>query len=544
MDDPLRQRVGRAVEALLAPDGAPLPCAADVPDGAVDLPVERFGQAELAARLRRSPAPPVVVVHRAGPRLRRALGADPPDLLVLTGPEPLDLGPEVPVLGPGARLRRGTGGVLVAAVSEPELAGYVRALGGALALGLAPTPVWWPAVALAQAARGLRVCAQVDVAGLAGADEAARGAWTRLAAGPPGDALWIPCGVGPFPPPDAPAPLWWSACIAGGLERSTGPVFPSPRVAAALLAPEPASEAPSWARALFLQAARALPELARAPGMDRPDPRTDPSVPAPAFLAQAVRHRMARAEAAVAAAGPPPPAEGDEDRVREVLAGAGTDLSEHESKVVLRAAGLSVTRQAVATSASGAVGFAERIGFPVALKVASPDLRRKQEIGAVALDLPTASAVRRAYAAVLRAVEARAPTARIDGVLVAEMVPPGLDLRVTVRPLCGGRAGLRVDLVSGPVRAAPVFDLVPDAWSEAVRLAHRVLVALEGRMRRADDPDPERLAPVFLRLGELWSRVGERLIEVDLDPLRWVPDRPAPVVLDARIRQRAHLEGA
>ncbi|RMG94996.1 MAG: hypothetical protein D6705_14555 [Deltaproteobacteria bacterium] len=532
---------------LGAPSTVPIPATSTVPADALPAPLEHLSESKLAERLRTSRPPDVVAVHAPGARLRRALAAHPPPLVVVTGPADLDLGATAHVLGPNARVVVGAGTIVVAALAGEELAGFVRALGDDLALGIAPTPAWWPRVHRSVVDARRRACIQVDLGAVATLPEAPRRRWETLAEAGDDASLWIPAGVAPYPPRDAPPPVWWAACVAGALERRTGPVFPSPRVASLVLRPPRARPAPSprWAEALFLQAGRALPEMARAPEMDRPDPDAGLDAPSAAFLAQAVRRRRSRADALLADARKAVPMEADVDgdRIDQVLAVAGTELSEHESKVVLRAAGLAVTRQAVATSASAAASYAERIGFPVVLKAASPDLRRKQDIGAVALDLPTASAVRRAYTAILRAVETRAPTARIDGVIVAEMMPPGLDLRIAVRRLDTGAPGIRVDLATGGVLAAPVFDLLPTTESGARLLAHRVLVALEGRTRRADDPAPEVLAPVFACLWRLWNRTGDRILEVELDPVRYVSADARPVVLDAQIRQRAHLEG-
>ena len=66
-----------------------------------------------------------------------------------------------------------------------------------------------------------------------------------------------------------------------------------------------------------------------------------------------------------------------------MLKGAGQVLTHQESKVVLRGFGFEVTRQAAANSASGAAGFAERIGYPVVPKALSPDLRRRSDVGGV-----------------------------------------------------------------------------------------------------------------------------------------------------------------
>ena len=97
--------------------------------------------------------------------------------------------------------------------------------------------------------------------------------------------------------------------------------------------------------------------------------------PTAAFLAQRVLLR-ARAHHATQDAAIEPLAELDEDgleRSTELLRNAAGVLTDHESKVVLRGFGFEVTRQAVANSASGAAGFADRIGYPVVLKALSPD---------------------------------------------------------------------------------------------------------------------------------------------------------------------------
>src|SRR5690606_24848039 len=149
--------------------------------------------------------------------------------------------------------------------------------------------------------------------------------------------------------------------------------------------------------------------------------------------------------------------------------------TDQESKVVLRGFGIEVTRQAVASSASGATGYAERIGYPVVLKALSPDLRRRSDIGAVVLGLDTAAAVRRAYATIVDNVERLAPTARLDGVLVSEMVDAGLDLH------CGGVRTASGDVVlygratDSPSLVEPALGLSPLESEDALLLAQAVL---------------------------------------------------------------------
>lgn len=311
---------------------------------------------------------------------------------------------------------------------------------------------------------------------------------------------------------------------------------------------EPADEDDDAANrlAIWQQARRALPITGAALGMEAPAAGTDVRVPTAAFLAQRALLRVRAYEETIADAPPTPSAPDDDglERAREVLRNAGQTLTDQESKVVLRGFGFEVTRQAVAGSASGAAGYAERIGHPVVLKALSPDLRRRTDVGGVVLDLQTSAAVRRAYATIVDNIEREAPTARLDGVLVAEMLPDGLDIR------CGGRRLESGEIVVyGVIEGAsfplePAFALAPMQAEDAVCLAHAVLSrAPVPALRRETDPDVHGLAEVFLRLCILFAETEGRLESVDIGPLRLVGPPRGYVTLDARIVQVPHLEG-
>ncbi|MCA9648725.1 MAG: acetate--CoA ligase family protein, partial [Myxococcales bacterium] len=376
--------------------------------------------------------------------------------------------------------------------------------------------------------------------------------WARWAVARGKDHVLVPLGV-PAPPVDEPAhPDLAPALAAHALERWTGPVFPSPRVIASVLKGLRGTVIPGQAEppdpGIWQQARRALPMTGAIVGMERArdDLATDHATAA--FLAQRALLRVDAARAGLRPPfdPPPPPDEEGMERAEQVLASAGEVLSDHESKVVLRGFGIEVTRQAVATSASGAAGFADRIGFPVALKALSPDLRRRSEIGALQLSLPTAAAVRRAYAAVVDAMERHAPTARLDGVLVAEMVDAGLDLHIGAVRLPDGGTALFGRSVGQLAPVEPVLVPCPLTPEDARLHAHAIL----GRMpvpalRRATDPSVADLATLLLRLHAVVERFGERLELVELRPVRLLEDRSERgyVVLDARIVQAPHLHG-
>jgi hypothetical protein len=179
----------------------------------------------------------------------------------------------------------------------------------------------------------------------------------------------------------------------------------------------------------------------------------------------------------------------------------------------------------------------------VVLKALSPELRRKRELGAVELDVANAAAVKRAYGNIVNNVEERAPTVQLDGVVVAEMIEPGLDLHCGVLRLHSGGGVVFVRALLD-IPAEPVLAPSPLSNTDALLLAEAALsaVPLPAR-RRASDPDVNVLAGLLLRIDGLFRHTGERLLSIDLSPARLVDSDRQYVTLDARIVQRPHLEG-
>ena len=491
----------------------------------------------------------VVVTGKLLPTLLRAIRTARPALVVVTGDaEPADVRSldtdDIKAIGPRAVVRMGDGDTIACATSAGELTGLCRALGSeAIALALAPTPAW-----LHQWLRERPLASRAVVGTIqASALDVEWARWARQRKAP---AVLIPIGL-QSPPLDQPRHPGLPAAVgAHALERHTGPIFPSPRVAVAVLRglsnglDDDDTELDPQTQAIWAQARRALPMTGSVVGMDRPRAGPTDSATA-AFLAQRALLRAQRAHALAAAAQPvhdDPDPEGV-DRAEQLLAKADEILTDHESKVVLRGFSVEVTRQAVASSASGAAGFADRIGYPVVLKALSPDLRRRTDIGAIELALTSAAAVRRAYASIVDNVERRAPTARLDGVLVAEMVPLGLDVHVGVvrLPDDGGLAiyGRTIE-ASAPIE--PAMALLPVDPQQATLLAHAILTRLPvPGLRRADDPDVHALAQLLQSVSRLAEHAADRIETITLAPARLVGERT--VILDARITQRPHLEG-
>ncbi len=555
--------------SLLGLDGA-LDCLVGASAGKrVDLPgATVLPDAKLPASLRAKGAVAVVAVDSLSAGLRRALRETPPGLLVITGQDSPELREELneiadeldcAVLGPDAVLHAVPEGIrsapiLACAASRDELAGLRRALSDAepARLTLCPTPPWLVAWLQDPRLEGVQAVGYVGRSSL----HLGWAEWMRAReaeARPVERHVLVPLGL-ERAPVDRPRDRELDAIVAGhALEHHTGPVYPAPRVLDLVRLGEPHTRNPASEDAveLWTQARRALPLTGGSLGMEAPLPGMDLRAPTAAFLAQRVLLRQRRCRELLDELDETPvelPEPALVDRAREVLAASGETLSEHESKVVLRGFGVEITRQAVASSASGAAQFADRIGYPVVLKVLSPDLRRKQEAGAVMLDLPNAAAVRRAYATILRAVEDEAPTARVDGVVVAEMIGPGTEVHCGAVRLRGGEVAVHGRVVGVPGPTEPLLALAPLTPRAAVLHAHAVLSQVPvPALRRATDPDVNVLAELFQRLALIFQETEDRLLSIELGPIRLLPpdadDERPYVTLDAVITQRAHLEG-
>ena len=210
--------------------------------------------------------------------------------------------------------------------------------------------------------------------------------------------------------------------------------------------------------------------------------------------------------------------------------------NEFHAKKALAAAGISVPREEVVTSADAAVRSARATGYPVVLKIASEDIAHKTEIGGVALDLQDDAAVRQAYGRLLANAEAHAPKARVDGVLVAPMVRGGVELIAGVSrdPVFGpvimvGLGGIYAEILKDvAVQVAPVSE------DEALRMIRslRMFALLDGA-RGQPKADVAAAARTVARLSEFACRHAEDVAEIDVNPILVKPEGQGVLVLDA-----------
>lgn len=248
---------------------------------------------------------------------------------------------------------------------------------------------------------------------------------------------------------------------------------------------------------------------------------------------------MALVEERRDAAVPAPGAAGGPDGVSwlaELRARGLTELGLAELSPLLGAYGIQCAVGPVVADGEAAVAAAGRVGFPVALKVASPDISHKSDVGGVVLGLSDAGAVRQATAAMLARVAAARPGARVDGVLVQPMVTGGKELLVgLVRDaqfgplLMVGFGGIYVELLGDTAsRLAPVTA------AEALIMLDELRMAPALRGARGERPVARAaLADTIARFSQIGADRPE-LAEIELNPLMAGPG--GAIVVDARAR--------
>ena len=213
-------------------------------------------------------------------------------------------------------------------------------------------------------------------------------------------------------------------------------------------------------------------------------------------------------------------------------------LPEDQALDVLRAYGLPVPPYRLCSTPEEAVAFASEIGYPVVLRVVSPQVVHKSEAKALALNLADADAVRTAYGRMLRHLARAVPGAKVRGVLVRPMIPAGHEVIVGAKrdPSFGpvlmfGLGGIYVELFED-VTFAPA----PIGRAAAARMLRRVKACrlLEG-LRGSEPADIEGICECLMRVGQLVADF-DRIVELDLNPLIVGPANPAGAVADVRIR--------
>ena len=212
-----------------------------------------------------------------------------------------------------------------------------------------------------------------------------------------------------------------------------------------------------------------------------------------------------------------------------------TILTEIESKELLKPVGISVSDTRLATSREGAISVSRRLGFPVVLKIASPDITHKSDTGGVKLGLKTSKQVGKAYDDILAAISRNHPQAVIEGVSVQKMARPGVEVIIGMSKdaqfgpaLMFGLGGVWVEVLKDVS-----FRIVPLTRRDAAEMIREIkgYPLLQG-YRGQEPVDVSNLEEWLLKVSDFVEQNPE-IKELDLNPIFAYSD--GAIAVDARI---------
>lgn len=206
-------------------------------------------------------------------------------------------------------------------------------------------------------------------------------------------------------------------------------------------------------------------------------------------------------------------------------------LTEHEAKKLLSKYNVPLTKESIATSADEALAIALKIGTPVAMKISSPDITHKSDVGGVALNVER-EYVRTTYNELISRVNKAAPEASIEGILVQQMAH-GHETIVGLKKdmqfghaLMFGLGGIFVEVYRdvtfrvAPIEKSDALDMISEIKGCAI------LKGIRGRK----PADIEAIAGVLVSVSQMAER--ENIIELDINPL--IVNESGAIAVDAR----------
>jgi len=225
---------------------------------------------------------------------------------------------------------------------------------------------------------------------------------------------------------------------------------------------------------------------------------------------------------------------------RELLTRAGSDgtLSEHASKQLLATYAIRSSRDVLCGSADDAVRAAEEIGLPVVMKVSSPALTHKSDLGLVRVGVSSSDEVRAVYDELTRTALDHAAGADVDGVLVCEMVTGGVETVVGVSrdELFGPVVMVGLGGVFVEVLGDVTFRVPPFGREDAERMLRELRgFPLLAGARGAEPADVEALVDVIMQVERLALDLAGEIGELDVNPLVVLPEGKGAVALDALV---------
>ncbi len=293
----------------------------------------------------------------------------------------------------------------------------------------------------------------------------------------------------------------------------------------------------AWMGAASVEVARAQMRKAGLPVFRTPEAAVETF----AHLAEFYRNQRALLEApGPLAYSDPPDFAAARALVRAALAEGRRSLTGVESKALLEAFHVPVAATRKAASVDEAARVAQDMGFPIVMKIDSPDVTHKSDVGGVRLALPDAAAVRAAFAEMVATVGARRPDARITGVTLEKMIarPHGRELMVGIvrdaifgPAIAFGAGGIAVEVLKDrTIALPPLNEMLLDDMIRGTRVGKML-----GEFRNLPAVDRAALRAVLLRVSELACEIPE-IEELDINPL--IADEEGAIAVDARVSLR------
>jgi acyl-CoA synthetase (NDP forming) len=231
----------------------------------------------------------------------------------------------------------------------------------------------------------------------------------------------------------------------------------------------------------------------------------------------------------------------DQESVRalitKALASGRVTIAEAEARSILTAYKINIPPSELAPDPEEAIRIAEEMGYPVVLKIASPDILHKTDVGGVKVNLQNASDVRDAFDLITYRAQRYLPEARLWGCLVQKMVPSGLEVLIGMNrdPQFGplitfGLGGIYVETIKDVTfRVAPFSRLEAEQMINEIR-AHGLLDGVRGQQ----PVDKEQLIDTILRISQLVVDFPE-IMELDINPFIVYEQGRGGVALDMRL---------
>ncbi len=214
------------------------------------------------------------------------------------------------------------------------------------------------------------------------------------------------------------------------------------------------------------------------------------------------------------------------------------NIPEQESKAIVQAYGFTIPQSSMARSAEDAITAAGNIGYPVVMKIVSPDIIHKSDVGGVKIGIAGPSEVRDAYELMTTRIKNSQPGARLQGVLVQEMIEEGREIIIgmTRDPQFGPMLMFGLGGVYVEVLRDVSFQLAPISDEEAMQMlmgtkTYRLLKGVRGEK----SVDMQLVAECIQRISQL-AMDFPMIEEMDINPLKVSSERARAVAVDARVR--------